>query len=377
MRHPENSYSSRPSRGRWLTNFLLLLLVFFAGIKVRDLVRPKAPLVSQVPKLVEPRADLSDMEKSTIKVFEQAAPSVVFITSIGIAQHRFSFNLIKRPLGTGSGFVWDTAGHIVTNFHVVNGGREFEVSLSDRSTWNARLVGAEPDKDLAVLRVDAPPERLRPLAIGSSGDLQAGQTVLAIGNPFGLDQSLTTGIISGLGREIESMSGHPITGMIQTDAAINPGNSGGPLLDSSGRLIGINTAIQSPTGAYAGIGYAVPVDTVNELIPQLIEHGRSIKPQIGVVLLDEQYGRRWGIKGAIIQEVARGSGAEEAGLRGMTQRSLGDVIIGIDGKSVESNKDLFRILDARKPGDTVRLEIVRGNRRGEVEVTLQSSHQAE
>jgi len=218
--------------------------------------------LNALPRAITPRGDLAEEEKTTIALFRQASPSVVHITTLAVRQDAFSLDVFQIPQGTGSGFVWDNQGRIVTNFHVIRDADAAQVTLADHSSWKARLVGAYPDKDLAVLMVDAPKDRLHPIAIGTSHDLQVGQRLFAIGNPFGLDQSLTTGIISALGREIESVNRRAIKDMIQTDAAINPGNSGGPLLDSSGRLIGVNTAIYSPSGASAGIGFAIPVDEV-------------------------------------------------------------------------------------------------------------------
>ncbi len=225
-------------------------------------------------RAVTARGELFTDEKSTISLFKQASPSVVHITAITVQRDFFSLNLYQIPEGTGSGFVWDTNGNIITNFHVIQNADAAQVTLADQSAWKARRVGAAPDKDLAVLRIDAPANRLKAIPLGTSKDLQVGQRVFAIGNPFGLDQSLTTGVISALGREIESVTRRPIQGVIQTDAAINPGNSGGPLLDSAGRLIGVNTAIYSPSGGSAGIGFAIPADTVNRIVPELIRYGK-------------------------------------------------------------------------------------------------------
>ena len=208
-------------------------------------------------------------------------------------------DVTEIPQGTGSGFVWDQDGHIVTNFHVVQEGDRANVTLNDGSTYPATIVGTTPDKDIAVLKIDAPPQKLLPLPIGQSSNLKVGQKVLAIGNPFGLDQTLTTGVISGLGREIKSVSGRPIHDVIQTDASINPGNSGGPLLDSSGRLIGINTAIYSPSGANAGIGFAVPVDTVNQIVPQLMKFGKITRPGLGISILADQIAQQNRIDGVV------------------------------------------------------------------------------
>ena len=250
--------------------------------------------------------------------------------------------------------------------------------LSDQSSWPAQVIGHEPDKDLAVLRIKAPPEKLRPLKLGTSDGLRVGQRVLAIGNPFGLDQTLTTGVISGLGREIEGVSGRTIQGVIQTDAAINPGNSGGPLLDSSGRLIGVNTAIYSPSGAYAGVGFAVPADEINRVVPQLIEFGRVIRPVLGITLADDAIVRRLGGEGALVINVQPGSGAEKAGLLPTTRDnrgrvSLGDVIIKVDGKDIADTNDLFTALDRRAIGETVKLTIIRRGKEVILPVALSAS----
>lgn len=242
------------------------------------------------PRSVSPRGELWPDEKSTIGLFKQASPAVVNITAIGVQRDLFTLNLYQIPQGTGSGFVWDTTGNIITNFHVIQNADTAQVTLADQSNWKAQVVGVAADKDLAVLRIDAPPNRLRPIPLGTSKELQVGQTVFAIGNPFGLDQSLTTGVISALGREIDSLTRRPIQGVIQTDAAINPGNSGGPLLDSAGRLIGVN--IYSPTGASAGIGFAIPLDAVNRIVPELIRSGKIIRPGLGVELAEEQIAKK-------------------------------------------------------------------------------------
>jgi len=292
----------------------------------------------------------------TIELFETAAPSVVFITTSSLRQDYYSMKVTEIPEGTGSGFIWNDKGHIVTNFHVIESvvtkrGGKVTVTLSDQSTWDAEVIGVEPNKDLAVLKMNAPIEKIVPLPIASSSSLRVGQSVFAIGNPFGLDQTLTTGVISALGREIDSRSGIPIKDVIQTDAAINPGNSGGPLLDSSGRLIGVNTAIYSPSGAYAGIGFSIPVDVVNWIVPDLIEYGEVRRPILGVELLPDQYHEE---KGAMVRAVSPGSPADEVGLRGIIRArsggySYGDIIKSIDGKSVETSSDLILILERYNP----------------------------
>jgi S1-C subfamily serine protease len=286
-------------------------------------------------------------------------------------------NVLEIPQGTGSGFIWDSSGHVVTNFHVVKGSDRAEVTLSDGSRWKAELVGVEPDKDLAVLKIDAPADKVRGLALGTSRDLQVGQKVFAIGNPFGLDQTLTTGIISGLDREIKSISGRPIEGVIQTDAAINMGNSGGPLLDSSGRLIGVNTAILSPSGTSAGIGFAVPVDTVNRVVPQLIANGHIERPGLGIQIVPDRVARSQRIEGIVVSDAPPDSAAGKAGLIGVSPGPsggwiIGDVIVSLDGKPVHESDDLYRILDTHKVGDKVPLEIVRKGDKRKVDVTLQA-----
>ena len=328
-------------------------------------------------RAVSPRGDLASAEKAVIALFRQASPSVLHITAISVQRDLFTLNLYQIPEGTGSGFVWDHSGNIITNFHVIQNADVAQVTLGDQTTWKARRVGVAPDKDIAVLRIDAPTNRLQPIPIGTSKDLQVGQSVFAIGNPFGLDQSLTTGVISALGREIESVTRRPIQGVIQTDAAINPGNSGGPLLDSAGRLIGVNTAIYSPSGVSAGIGFAIPVDTVNRIVSELIRYGKVTRPGIGVQIAEEQIADRLGVKGILIVEVVPGSAAAKAGLR-PTQREgsgrvrLGDVITAVDGKKVESPNELFVLLENYKVGDVVSISLLRDGKVMQTKVTLEA-----
>jgi len=330
------------------------------------------------PRLVTPApAELSPDERATIAVFERAAKSVVFITNTAIQRDFWSLNTMEVPQGSGSGFVWNMQGHIVTNFHVIYGANSIKVTLADHSEHQAKLVGADPDHDIAVLQIQTPESVLEPLAIGASHDLRVGQKVLAIGNPFGLDHTLTTGVVSAIGRTIKSMSNRTIEGVIQTDAAINPGNSGGPLLDSAGRLIGVNTQIVSPSGAYAGIGFAVPVDTVNRIVPELIKHGKLIRPGLGVSLVSDAVVRRWGIKGVVIAKVARGGSADRAGLIGVRESTagridLGDIVVAVEGKSIETVDDFMDIMEKHKVGDRVKVDVVRSNKRRSVDVTLQA-----
>jgi len=325
---------------------------------------------------VAPPAPLEAQESRTIQIFERAAPSVVFIVNSAVLHQLFSRNVYQVPQGAGSGFVWNEEGYIVTNFHVVRNADSLTVVLADQTEHEGRVVGVDPDHDLAVLQVQVPKEKLSPILVGSSHDLKVGQKVLAIGNPFGLDHSLTTGVVSALNRSIESMTSRTIENVIQIDAAINPGNSGGPLLDSAGRLIGINTMIVSSSGAFSGIGFAVPVDTVNELVPQLIQHGRVMHVGIGVSLLPDSVAQRWAVEGVIIGEVVPGGPAEQAGLRGTPQSRIGrpqfgDAIVALDGEPVHTAGDVLRILGRHKVGEKVHLEVVRDSARREVTITLE------
>jgi S1-C subfamily serine protease len=373
-------YPARRRRGPpwWSVTLGALILVAAAGIWVILQVSAKRRTVVQ-PRPVAARGDLAADEAATVALFEQASPSVVNITNLGVRRDVFGLNVLEIPQGTGSGIVWDERGYIVTNYHVMQGAQAAEVRLSDQSSWKAQPVGMAPDQDVAVLKIDAPSAQLRPMLVGSSHDLKVGQKVFAIGNPFGLDHTLTTGVISALGREIRSVTGRAIRGVIQTDAAINPGNSGGPLLDSAGRLIGVNTAILSPggdsRGTYIGIGFAVPVDAVNRLVAQLISQGRVVRPGIGVQLAPEQTMERLGLQGALVLYVAPGTPAERAGIR-PTRRddqggvTLGDIIVAVDGQEVKSDEDFAAELEEKAVGSTVRLGMLRGRQRLEVTVTL-------
>jgi S1-C subfamily serine protease len=336
--------------------------------------------VRSEPRPVAARGDLAQDEKSTIELFRQASPSVVHITTLAVRQEFFSLNLLQIPQGSGTGFLWDADGHIVTNFHVIQGANDLKligrVTLADHSSWNAEYVGSSPDKDLAVIRIRAPHARLRPLLLGTSHDLQVGQKVFAIGNPFGLDQTLTTGIISALGREIEAPSGRSVRDVIQTDAAINPGNSGGPLLDSAGRLIGVNAAIYSPSGAYAGIGFAIPVDTVNRVVPDLVRYGQPHSAGLGLETAMDEVQQRFGLPGVLIMNIQTGSAAEKAGLRGMRRDAAGevewgDIIVAVNDKPIHSTNDLYNALDEHQVGEKVTLTVLRDQKEIKVPVTLQ------
>lgn len=355
---------------------LLLLLALVTGVGWRGLEERFGNLAPQTElRPVLARGDLAASEQSTIELFRKVSPSVVFITTVALRRDWLSLNVQEIPRGTGSGFIWDKAGHVVTNFHVIQGSSAALVTLSDRSSWNAKLIGVAPEKDLAVLQIQAPPGKLQPIPIGSSGDLQVGQKAFAIGNPFGLDQTLTTGIISALGREIESVARIPIRNVIQTDAAINPGNSGGPLLDSAGRLIGVNTAIYSPSGVYAGIGFAIPVDTVNWVVPELIAKGRIERPTLGVELLAAQAVVGLDVEGAVVLRVIPDSGAERAGLRDARRDKwgrihLGDIITAVEGQPVRDSNDLVLALERRRAGEKVMVQVLRGGQRQQIAVEL-------
>jgi S1-C subfamily serine protease len=328
-----------------------------------------------VERPVAARGDLASIEKTTIEIFRTVSPSVVHITTLVNASQPFSMDVQQVPEGTGSGFVWDKSGHVVTNFHVIRGADAAVIVLADGSSWQGRLVGAYPAKDLAVLAIDTPAAKLRPIAVGTSANLEVGQMAFAIGNPFGLDQTLTTGVLSALGREIESTPGRNIRNVIQTDAAINPGNSGGPLLDSAGRLIGITSSILSPSGAFAGVGFAIPVDEVNQVVTELIRNGRVTRPGLGVALAPDQLTQRIGLDGALVMRVDPGGPAEAAGLRA-TERDLrgnirlGDVIIAIGDRPVRSADDYFNALEQHRPGDQITLTIERDGERQQVTAKL-------
>lgn len=319
---------------------------------------------------------MTQQEQHTIRLFEQAAPSVCFITTSTIRRSYYSRNLQEIPSGSGSGFVWDNDGHIVTNYHVIQNADRATVTLSDGTTYEATVVGEEPAKDLAVLKIEAPRNKLTPIPVGGSSNLRVGQNVYAIGNPFGLDQTLTTGVVSALGREINSVSGIPIRDVIQSDAAINPGNSGGPLLNSSGQLIGVNTAIYSPSGASAGIGFSIPVDVVKWVVPDLIQYGRVNRPLIGVELARPLRD----VEGAVVLNVVEDSPAEAAGLRGTVLDNrgnivLGDVIVAVNEDPITTNSDLYLALEKYRAGEEVTVSVQRENKVYDVPIILKASEQ--
>jgi S1-C subfamily serine protease len=361
----------------------VLLVLLLAGIAVlgwrvhalESLLAPIDPGHAAAPAVV-PRGELSEVERATVELFKRAQASVAHITTVDLRTDIFRLNVFEIPKGTGSGFVWDEHGHVVTNAHVIDAANSARVTLADHSVWAAELVGVSHRHDLAVLRVAGAAKRAKPLPLGSSSDLLVGQQVIAIGSPFGLDYTLSTGVISGLGREIPGPGGLPIQGAIQTDAAINPGNSGGPLLDSAGRLIGVNTSILSPSGASAGIGFAVPIGTVARVVPELIQYGREVRPVIGVQLAEDALVRGFGAQGALVLRVVPGSGAETAGLRGTARDAatgrilFGDLIVGIGDAPIAKTQDVHLALDDARPGDTVEVHFLRDGKKQSARVTL-------
>ena len=372
--------STRSPLARWLPLLVVvlsLLLVIQAWLP--PWLEPSGK--EAAPRPITPRGNLSEDEQATINLFRQSSKSVVYITTTEVGRDLF-FNSLEIPKGTGSGFVWDEQGHIVTNYHVIRGANRVRVTLADQTTWNAKLVGGSPERDLAVLWVEAPQSQLTPILVGESNNLEVGQKVFAIGNPFGLDQTLTTGIVSGLGRRLSSETG-VLEGLIQTDAAINPGNSGGPLLDSAGRLMGVNTAIYSPSGASAGVGFAIPVDDVQRIVPELIKHGRIIHAGLGARYAPERLVRQLGLAGVMIVDMEKESAAAQAGLQGLARDQegnvlLGDFIVAVEKKPVTNVRELFTELRRFEVGKTVTITITR-NARGaqpehrEIKVTLQAS----
>ena len=373
----QNSSFTNPKMVKLARVLIIIVIVWivadFFGIKPTSFFQPK---VGMRP-VTQPLGDLGADERASIEVFKRISPSVTYITNKRFQRDYFSFNVMEIPQGTGSGFLWDNKGHIVTNFHVVYEADEIEVRMRDGKSYDADVVGADPDHDLVVLQINATNLNISPVMIGDSNDLQVGQKVLAIGNPFGLDSTLTTGVISALGRTIQSMTKRYIHDVIQTDAAINPGNSGGPLLDSFGRLIGVNTAIISPSGTYSGVGFAVPVDTVNRIVTKLINHGKVGRPGFGISLIPEHIMSRIGTEGVGILEVFKGSSAEEAGLREVKRLSngrvqMGDIIIEVAGSKIRGSSDLVRILDKHEVGDEVDIIIIRENVKKSIQIVIQS-----
>ncbi|MCC6890637.1 MAG: trypsin-like peptidase domain-containing protein [Hyphomicrobiales bacterium] len=350
------------------TSLLITAIVAVIGIYLMRPLIERQMFAEMQPRAIEARGDLAEFEKLTISIFARAAPSVVQVAGRTGPKDFADEGAVQG----GTGFVWDRAGHIVTNNHVVQGIADIAVRFASRETARAQLVGGSANYDLAVIRVSGARDLPPPLPIGSSADLQVGQAAFAIGNPFGLDQSLTTGIISALSRRLPTSGGREVANVIQTDAAINPGNSGGPLLDSAGRLIGVNTAIYSPSGAYAGIGFAIPVDVVNRVVPQLIRTGRVPVPGIGIQAGPDAMTAQAGIDGVAIIRTIPGLPAERAGLRGANLQSgeFGDIIVGVNGKPVRRLAELTELLEQAGAGSTVQLEVLRRGSRTTVAVQV-------
>ncbi len=322
------------------------------------------------PRTVSPRGKLLSDEQAVVDLFERSAPSVAYITTETVQRDMFGSSDVSQ--GAGSGFVWDAQGHIVTNFHVVQGARRVFVQLDAGQPIEAVPVGGAAEYDLAVIRLQRVPQGLRPIPLGASADLRIGQSVFAIGNPFGLQRTLTKGLISALDRELPTANYREVAGVIQTDAAINPGNSGGPLLDSAGRLIGVNSAIRSASGSSSGIGFAIPADLVNRVVPALISRGRAPLPGIGVTPVRPDLVARAGVRGVVLAEVGRGTPADRAGLRPLNRRSgeLGDVIVGVNGRPVETLSTFVAELDRAGIDQTVELTVRRGEAERKVRVKV-------
>lgn len=342
----------------------------------------EGPMIIQGSQLMAKQVEIPDRlledEKNNIKIFQKTSASVVYVSSLTLQRELFSFNVYAIPQGTGTGFVWDKKGHIVTNLHVIGSGRRWLVRMIDQTQHEAEFIGADVDKDLAVLKIKAPASSLLPIERAPDQDLLVGQKAIAIGNPFGLDHTMTVGVISALGREIESLNKRKIMGVIQTDAAINPGNSGGPLLDSRGRLIGVNTQIQSTSGSNAGIGFAIPIDVVENVIPQLIKFGHVKRVGLGIQVLPENYKRVLGVvRGVIVHKVSPGSTAEKAGMKGIelsrSQRPvLGDIIVAVEDYEITNMKDLKDILANYKAEELVKVKVIRDQRERTLKVKLQT-----
>src|ERR1700738_4907253 len=355
-----------------ITNLLLIALLIILGVYIAQPQIDRWLYSASTPRTVAPRGNLSDLERSTIELFQRVSPSVVQVVGRAAGSESSPMEGEGVAAQTGTGFVWDPAGHVVTNNHVVQGTDEIAVRFDSGQVMRAQVVGTAPNYDLAVLRVESTRGLPAPITIGTSADLKVAQSVFAIGNPFGLDESLTTGVISALKRRLPTSGGREIGNVIQTDAAINPGNSGGPLLDSAGRLIGVNTAIISPSGTSAGIGFAIPIDVVNRVVPEIISKGYVPTPGIGIVAADEAVGTRLGTEGVLVVRTISGSAAEKAGLRGMDPKTgaLGDVIVAVNGKPVRSLADLTDQLEQIGVGGTAELSIKRGSTTTSVRVEV-------
>jgi S1-C subfamily serine protease len=357
--------------------------LFAAGViavvdRVSNRLQPARAAFSETspPGITDP-ASASD-EQNNIEIYRSLSPGVVNVHSTSYARDFFGF--VEPQEGSGSGSVIDQQGNILTNYHVIEGATKLAVSFGGQKNYAAKVVGGDPDTDLAVIKlIEMPKEPLTIVPLGDSDKLEVGQKVLAIGNPFGMDRTLTTGVISGLQRPIRARNGRPIEGAIQTDASINPGNSGGPLFDSHGRMIGINSQILSPSGASAGVGFAVPVNIAKRIVPELVRSGEIHRPKLGITTRDVETLKNQVelpvSDGVLIWQIAPGGPAANAGLHGLTQTEngdveIGDVIVGIDNEKVANTDDLYRILNKRAMGAQVQVQIVRNGRRTSVPVRL-------
>lgn len=380
MSTPGTRHYSADSPGTSRVNvWLVVLLLGLTGVLIYRQAFWHSPLLNAnaESRAVTPRGDLAADELSTIELFEQVSPAVVHVTSVAVLQNAFTMDVREMRAGTGSGFVWNNEGHIVTNLHVIRDGQGAVVTLADNSNHSARLVGFDSANDIAVLKIDVPPGALTPIAIGESSNLKVGQKVFAIGSPFEFDHTLTTGVIGGLNRTFGTASG-TIHNAIQTDAAINPGNSGGPLLDSAGRLIGVNTAIVSESGGSHGIGFAIPVDLVNVAVPDLIRTGTISRPWLGVVVREDPnipgHPRQPGV---LVQQVVSGGPADKSGIlpirRGEHLETLaGDRILAINEDPIGTARDLLDLLTQYRAGDSVIVTILRNGKQNDVSVMLEA-----
>ena len=374
---PRHYSADAPGTSR-VNVWLVVLLLGLTGVLIYRQAFWHSPLLNAnaQSRAITPRGDLAGDELSTIELFEQVSPAVVHVTSVAVLQNAFTMDIREMRAGTGSGFVWNTEGHIVTNLHVIRDGQGAVVTLADNSNHSARLVGFDAANDLAVLKIDVPPGSLTPIAIGESSNLNVGQKVFAIGSPFEFDHTLTTGVIGGLNRTFGTASG-TIHNAIQTDAAINPGNSGGPLLDSTGRLIGVNTAIVSESGGSHGIGFAIPVDLVNVAVPDLIRTGSISRPWLGVVVREEFDPQRNRLPGVLVQQVIPNGPADKAEIlpirRGDYLETLaGDRILAINEDPIRTARDLLDLLTQYRAGDSVTVTIFRNGKKQDVSVMLEA-----
>ncbi len=352
------------------TKFLAASAVSALAVVSAALWAAKPAEKTPEPRPVTARGSLPEGERNLVNLFENAAPSVAYITTKSEMRGFFGPSVSQ---GAGSGFIWDTQGHVVTNFHVIRNAQQILVQLdAGKEPINAKYVGGAPEYDLAVVKLASTPAGVKPIPLGTSRELKVGQSVIAIGNPFGLQRTLTTGIVSALDRHLPTDNYAEIVGAIQTDAAINPGNSGGPLLDSAGRLIGVNAAIRSSSGSSAGVGFAIPVDLVNRIVPQLIARGKAANPGIGIRIINPELVAQNGIVGVVIGEVQRGTPAAEAGLRPLVQRTgeLGDVIIAVNGRPVETFSTYFTELDRVGIGNTAEITVQRDGKERKVRLQV-------